>query len=196
MKGAHLHQTSPERPQIGLSSLPERYNCPKVGPLSAMLAICLANQAVAAPPDVASAFECRSLTPIAQPLPLTVERLEADLGLGYQAWEYDPAGISVYGFKVLHLASSRTYSSEFDATDYYYSAIIEGNINDIRYAVEQGAARVKCIPRVKGYTCLPVAHRERPMSVDLAPETKEVPGKTVTGIKVTCELGMVEGKPK
>lgn len=151
---------------------------------------------LAASLPISSAFECRSLIPATQPLPLKIERLESDFSLGYQAWEYDPTGISVYGFKVLHLASSQTYSDEFDATDYYYSAIVEGGLNDIRYAVEQGPSRLKCLPRVRGFTCLSVARHDRPMSVELAPETKELPGKTITGIKVTCELGMVEGKPK
>lgn len=117
----------------------------------AALALSLSSPALPQSP-VTLPFECRSSTPVMPSLPII--KTEEDRRISFREWWFDPSGQTVFGLPAKFLSHLRSHDAEYSIESYHYTAIVDGEINHVRWLVEKASPDIRCIPNGKSFTCL------------------------------------------
>lgn len=125
-----------------------------------MFELLLAAQTLAAltaqSPSPASLWECRASEAIDPSLP--VLRTLDDRERGIRERKYEPSSVRLFGLAATHLTYNRQSDDEFGVETIYYSSVVDGDINLVRWLVERQNPDLRCLPNGKSFTCL--VHRE------------------------------------
>ena len=75
--------------------------------------------------------------------------------MGFQNWEYDVDGQSIFGLPILQLSHSRSVSEEAGERTYHYGAVVRGDMNRVRWMIERLNPDIMCQPLGTNWSCSP-----------------------------------------
>lgn len=157
-------------------------------------AILIALSVATAAPASAEAtnpFECRAADPI---LPqLEILRTAEDRGFGERSFTYEADGQRVFGLPAKYLKHVRTRNGETGLNEFDYTAVVDGNLDLVRWLFERTNPSMRCSRNGGEYSCLMVAeigkngggyHKIRRASIRQA--SNEASLDYASGIVVNC----------
>ena len=97
-------------------------------------------------------FECREANPIIPQL--TIVRTEDDRRYGQQSFTYEADGQRVFGLPAKYLSHLRERNGESGLDEFNYTAVVQGDLNLVRWLFERVNPNMRCIRNGSGYSCI------------------------------------------
>lgn len=118
------------------------------------IAIALISTLATSTPTMAQTtpWECRSAVR-GEPT-LNAVASSSDSRFGEHSWTYDPASRTVFGLPASYLMHYRNTNYDGGMIDVGYTAVVRGDVDNIRWLIERASPDLRCVRNGGGYSCM------------------------------------------
>jgi hypothetical protein len=78
----------------------------------------------------------------------------SDSRFGENSWVYDPAHQTVFGLAVTYLSHYRNTNYDGEIIDVGYTAVVQSDVDNVRWLVERASPDLRCVTNGAGYSCM------------------------------------------